>query len=530
MTEIVQLTPLLLIALLADPAIMLFVLLPPFLFGGTFALIEWIGYGLDPARLLEIFQIGMYTGTTAMISEFTPLFLTGVALVLIRQIYRPASWQFGILGTLLSALFGVIHLYLTPDHIGDIIGMVAVAAGISAGWIDRHQKRYGRIPPTPQQLALAPHSSGDLTTIAFQSDRLDFRSIDVTLAETVFETFTPEVTRFMIPRAPRIPAESEQFLRESLARMRRGEEIVLSIHSAVTGRFIGMCGIHPRSNAATPELGIWIREDAQKRGYGSEAIHALIQWGSTHLICDHFLYVVHAHNHPSRVVAEANGGTILPGYPGTDPQQHPEETVVYALPRYRPDPETAHARIVLWMTQGAVGASLYSEQYRLTRERDIRLDTKPSIMMQAYTITGRFLTTRNQRMQQQPSAWIEAGERIRDLIRDPDQTLVFFSRDAALALAIARIHARVTSLLSVEIISALTLDPAEPVITNRHEPLAPIQTVASIPNNYYVLIFAINGRQKFIYHFRSNGTLVFEDVHTMGAVAPQPHSAAQQLG
>ncbi len=66
-------------------------------------------------------------------------------------------------------------------------------------------------------------------------------------------------------------------------------------------------------------------------------------------------------------------------------------------------------------------------------------------------------------------------------------------------------------------------------VTNADDPIATVTTLASIPNNYYVLVFAVNGRQKYIYHYRSNGELVFEDVHTMGTPIPQK-SARQELG
>jgi RimJ/RimL family protein N-acetyltransferase len=512
MEEIIKLIPLLLIALLFDASIILFILVPPMLFGATFAFIEWASQLFSPYAFLDMLQIGMYIGTTAMISEFVPLFLTGVTLVMLRRYYQPTSWQFGLLGIFSGGGYGLLHLYLSTDHTSDIVGIVAVMSGISAYLLDRFQKHRGTVPHPPEQLFLAPNTSGDLSAITMRSDRLDFRSIDLSLADEIFEAFTPEVTRFMTVRAPMIPAESVQFIRETLDRMRHGHEIVLSLHETHSDRFLGLCGIHAHINATTPEIGIWLREDAQGQGYGTEAIETLIVWASRHLVCDHFLYPVFEHNHPSRAIAEANGGTII------RKRKH-ADIVEYAIPLHRPDPAITEATIHLWITQGATDAALHSPYYRLERERDIRLDPKPRILMQAYTITGRRLIIRNNRIQQRHQAWIEAGSQIQNLLHDPDQTLVFFNKDAALALAIARIHARVPEILSIELISAIALDPVDPTITNRHDPIAPIATLTSIPNNYYVLIFTINGKYKHIYHYRSNGELLFEDIHTMGSDA-----------
>jgi RimJ/RimL family protein N-acetyltransferase len=515
MEEIVKLIPLLLIALLADPAIILFVLLPPILFGGTFAFIEWASQSFAPSVFLDTLQMGMYIGTTALISEFVPLFLTGATLVVLRRYYQPASWQFGVLGVLLGSGYGLLHLYLSTGHASDIVLMVAVMSGVGAYLLDRFQKRRGTVPHPSQQLFLAPDTSGDLTTIAIHSDRLDLRSINLSLGDVIFETFTPEITRFMTVRAPMIPAESTQFIRETLDRMAHGQEIVLSIHEAYTGRFLGVCSIHGRTNALTPELGIWLREDAQGKGYGTEAIDALVLWASEHLVCNHFLYPVMEHNHSAHAVARANSGTPIHNRKEADYTGKEYNLVEYTIPLHQHDPAIRKAAIRLWITRGDTEVTLHSPHYRLERERDIRLEPKPRILMQAYTITGRRLTVQNNHIRQHPQAWIEAGLRIRELIDDPDQTLVFFNKDAALALAIAHIHMRVPELLSIELISTIALDPVDPVITNRHDPIASVTTIASIPNNYYVLIFAINGKYKHIYHFRSNGELLFEDIHTM---------------
>jgi len=513
MEEIIKLIPLLLIALLADTSIILFILVPPILFGGTFALIEWASQAFNPLAFIDIFQIGMYTGTTALISQFVPLFLTGVTLVWLRHYARPSARQFALLGLFFGTVYGLIHHYMSGEQTMDVMGFVALMSGIGAYGIDRFQQRRGTAPARPQQLFLAPDTAADLRQVSIQTDRLDLQSIDLSLSDIIFESFTPEVTRFLSTRAPMIPAESEQFLREALARITHGEEIVLAIRQAYTGRFLGVCGIHARHDASQPELGIWLREDAQGHGYGQEAIHALIAWGSRHLVCDAFRYRVSPHNHRSIRIAEAEGGTIT---------QHPHpatETITtlnYRIPRQIPVTDHHPARLQLWLDQDDRESQMRSEKYRLTRERDILLASEPSKNLYAYTMHGRYLSILDHRLEQNPTSWIAAGEQIDRLIQDQNIQMPFFNKEAAIALAIYRISTRSPKLLSIEIISALTLDPPEPTITNRHDPIASVATIATIPSNYYVLIFAINGRHKYLYHFHSDGTQVFEEVHTMG--------------
>ncbi len=516
MEEIIKLIPLLLIALLADTSIILFILVPPVLFGGTFAFIEWASQWFSPFAFVDIFQIGMYTGTTALISQFVPLFLTAVTLVWLRHHSRPYTWQLGLLGLLLGGVYGLVHYYMTDGGLGDVVGFVAIMSGIGAYIVDRFQKQRGTAPLPTQQLFIASHTTGDLQKVAFQTDRLDLQSVDLALSDTIFETFTPEVTRFMSTRAPMIPAESEQFLRETLIRIARGEEIVLAIRETYTQRFLGVCGIHARDDASRPELGIWLREDAQGYGYGSEAIQGLIAWGSTHLVTDAFLYRVSPHNHASISIAEKEGGRILPKHSLASSTIH---TITYHIPLQIPAPNHRQAVLKLWTTQDSHDGILRSERYRLKQEPDILLESHPPARMHAYSIVGRRLAILDQRLEQNPKSWIEAGERIHHLLLSPDTAMPFFNKDAAIALAIYRISTQVPDLLSIEIISALTLDPADPTITNEHDPIASVRTIAAIPSNYYVLIFSINGRHKYIYHFHSDGKQVFQDVHTMGGTS-----------
>jgi len=513
MEEIVKLIPLLLIALLADSSIILFILMPPVLFGGTFALIEWGSEGFNPLVLIDMIQIGMYTGTTALISQFVPLFLTAVTLVWLRHMYRPSAWQLGALGVIGGVVYGGIHYYLTGRHDGDVMSMVAVMSGVGAYVVDRLQLRRGSAPAPVAQLFLAPETPGNLREVSIQTDRLDLSCIDLSLADIIFETFTPEVTRFLSTRAPMIPAESEQFLRETLMRIDHGEEIVLAIREAYTGRFLGLCGIHARGNARQPELGIWLREDAQGLGYGEEVIHALIIWGSRHLVCEGFAYRVSPHNHASIRLAEKVGGKVI-GRNESDADTI--TTLTYHIPRYTPHPAQQAALLRLWLEGDDQEESLRHERYRLVRERDVVVDSDTPRRLQAYTIRGRYLVIHGQRIEADPRAWIAAGEQIDRLISDTNVGMPYFNKEAAMALALYLIHTDTHPLLSIELISALTLDPPEPTVTNRHDPIAPITTVAAVPNNYYVLIFAINGRYKYIFHFHSDGSLAFETVHTMG--------------
>jgi RimJ/RimL family protein N-acetyltransferase len=71
--------------------------------------------------------------------------------------------------------------------------------------------------------------------------------------------------------------------------------------------------------SAEPELGIWIKEMAQSRGYGSEAITALAGWAAPRFAIANFIWPVAEENVRSRRLAETLGGvpirsTVRPKY------------------------------------------------------------------------------------------------------------------------------------------------------------------------------------------------------------------------
>jgi len=523
MEEIVRLIPLLLIAVIFEPTIVVFIVLPPMIFGFGFALIEWGSASFAVSKFADSFQIALYTSFTALVSEFAPLFLTSVSLVALRRYLHPTSWQLAFVAVIFEGIYSTLHLRFFDGHTSDIALMVTFAAGIGAYIIDKHQKEKGTIPLPPESLHITPGTDSDFGSVVIRSDRLDLKSLKDGYGGVIFESFTPEVSRYMSTRAPLIPAESDEFVRQTLKRMEKGYELVLAIHGARSGEFLGLCGIHARNDADRPELGIWLKESAQKKGYGEETIDALINWASRHLECDYLGYVVSEHNIPSRKIAESSGGV-----PTGMRTVNGMEMIVYAIPLRQEDPALRYARLVLWSEKSADNEELlHSPYYRLDKTRDIMPQNKPDMLFDSFEIHGRYLKLRNKRIQQRPGSWIEAGLRIRDLIDHPSRPLVYCNLDTALALSLAHISQDVEDLLSIELISAISLDPSEPEIINPGDPVSDITKVNNIPDNYYVIILNINGRYKYIYHIRSNGEIVFEDLHTMGSNAPSAKIISQ---
>ncbi len=517
MEEVVKIIPILMIAVIFEPAIILFIILPPLIFGFGFGFIEWASTSFSLNKFADIFQMSLYTSFTALISESVPLLFTSVSLVFARRYYYPSSWQIFILALIFEGLYSALHLHFFDGHSSDIAVMTTLASGIGAYILDKHQKTKGVVPMPPQKLYIASDAPVDFETLKIETDRLDLVSLNDSYADEIFRYFTPEVTRYMSTKAPMIPAESEEFVKHSLKRIQKGEEIIWAIHDAHTGNFLGLCEIDAHTDADHPKLGIWLREDMQGYGYGKEAIDAIVEWASKYLVFEYLQYIVSEHNIPSRKIAESIGGLPVGTKLVKISNNSDAKMIIYALNRKLPDPSITFANLIIWTPKHTdTQELLYSPLYRLKKTKDIHPANSEKVY-DSYEIHGKNLFLANQRIPQRPKHWIEAGSKIQELIKRPDHKLIYCNLDAALALSLSHINQSVNDLLSVELISAVSLDPSDPGVLNSTDPIATTLEISAIPNNYYVIIFNINGRYKYIHHIRSNAQFVFEDMHTMGS-------------
>src|SRR6185312_6794242 len=110
------------------------------------------------------------------------------------------------------------------------------------------------------------------------------------------------------------PASFEAFStswKRWLSNMEAGTHVSLVVRSRSSSKFVGMLGLHGISITAEPEVGIWIRENAQNRHYGREAIGALIEWAFRTLQLKSVSYPVVDENAPSRRLVESLNGYVV---------------------------------------------------------------------------------------------------------------------------------------------------------------------------------------------------------------------------
>jgi RimJ/RimL family protein N-acetyltransferase len=152
--------------------------------------------------------------------------------------------------------------------------------------------------------------SGDLSQTSITSARLVLRATTAADAADAFQYSNAAIAKFMSWSPPTSKEELESIWQGSHLRMKAGTELSLIVRLTSANEFVGAVGLHA-ADGAMLETGIWIKEPAQRHGYGREAVAAVIKWASEKFRPSGFLYPVVDENIPSRRLAQALGGEVI---------------------------------------------------------------------------------------------------------------------------------------------------------------------------------------------------------------------------
>jgi len=158
----------------------------------------------------------------------------------------------------------------------------------------------------------SPHGEPlDLTAFGLDTGRIRLRPISMDDAEAIFREFTPAITLYMGPKSPDQIEQTQAWVASALRRLRDGVDLQLVVEDAVSGEFLGCCGLHGNGKPIYPEFGIWIKASAHGHGYGREAIAALKQWVDRNIQYEYLVYPVDRRNTASRRISESLGGVVF---------------------------------------------------------------------------------------------------------------------------------------------------------------------------------------------------------------------------
>jgi len=151
----------------------------------------------------------------------------------------------------------------------------------------------------------------DLGSITLNSERLMLSPVSRAFVEDMFNEFTADITRYMMPKPAGNIDDICTFIDISREKMIAGDQLVMAILEAETVQFSGVCAIDGKEQGVTAELGVWLKKSAQGRKLGREAVALLVQWARDNLVLSHLTYPVDKNNLSSRKIAESLGGVVV---------------------------------------------------------------------------------------------------------------------------------------------------------------------------------------------------------------------------
>lgn len=145
------------------------------------------------------------------------------------------------------------------------------------------------------------------------TERLLLNPISLNDAKDIFAHFNAEVTKYMYPKPADDISETIDFIKSSMEKYKKEEEIVFVGRLKDTNEFIGCFGLHA-IHIKTPELGVWTKMEAHGHHYGLEGMKGIIDYAKTHIDYDYLVYPVDKKNAASRNIPETLGGIIRDAY------------------------------------------------------------------------------------------------------------------------------------------------------------------------------------------------------------------------
>lgn len=130
-----------------------------------------------------------------------------------------------------------------------------------------------------------------------RTERLVIQPFRDEFLEDYYREFTDEITRYQYPDAfPDLEA-ARSLVHEFVADMERGNMLELVILTP-NGEFLGSMEAFGLMEE-TPEVGLWLKSSAHGKGYGYEALKALLDYLITKGAYKHYIYEVDVRNLPS---------------------------------------------------------------------------------------------------------------------------------------------------------------------------------------------------------------------------------------
>ena len=117
---------------------------------------------------------------------------------------------------------------------------------------------------------------------------------DMKYLDDYYNGFNAEITRFQWPDPFNNVDDAKALLSEFLHEMRIGKTLLYAVLSK-EGTFLGSVELHGFSEDC-PEIGIWITESEQNKGYAYDALNAVLDYACSNYHKTEFYYEVDIRN------------------------------------------------------------------------------------------------------------------------------------------------------------------------------------------------------------------------------------------
>ena len=172
----------------------------------------------------------------------------------------------------------------------------------------------------------------DISTLQIETERLVLKPVSMDYAEDFFREYNKEVAKNMSRQPTGNFVDTENFINEILEKMKNKKTIRMVILDK-NKEFLGVVGFKflDRKNIIPT---IWIKITAQNKGFGTEAIIAMIGWAKEHLNFKTVDYDVVSGNVISTKIAKKLGGVFSRSFQKSDSQGKVSNLDLYEIPNH----------------------------------------------------------------------------------------------------------------------------------------------------------------------------------------------------
>lgn len=140
----------------------------------------------------------------------------------------------------------------------------------------------------------------------WEGQALVLRKIESKDAETLQKYFTPAIGQYLSIDSFAHPVLVKEYIRQSQLEMQQGTCLVLMAFESETQDFIGCLTLND-INQYSVEIGLWVSENQQGKGYGSALLNQAVQIIAESIPTQQIIYTVEKENQKSIALCEKRG-------------------------------------------------------------------------------------------------------------------------------------------------------------------------------------------------------------------------------